>query len=254
MAQGPSLQGASALVTGADTALGFAVAERLGRAGVRLALHVNDEAASERLEKLGASLCFSGAADDEAIVRNGLGEVGKALGSLNILVTCHATPMTGGLFEQDAGDYWTHLHRSLTGSFLFAREAAPALKQAGWGRVALVSSGWAQGGPGLSAVASAAGGLNILCKTLARELGPHGVCVNSVAPAFVDSDWLACDARGLRLSETELRRQAPSLAPAGRLGTVAEVAETIRLMCEPRIGAAVAQTLQCSGGYFRQRF
>jgi gluconate 5-dehydrogenase/3-oxoacyl-[acyl-carrier protein] reductase len=250
----PSLQGATALVTGADTPLGFAVAQRLRRAGVRLGLHANREASAGTLTQLEAAVSFAGSAADEAIVRDGVALVKERLGPLNILVTCHATPMAGGLLEQDAEEFWAHLHNSLTGSFLFAREAADGLKRAGWGRIVLVSSGWAQGGAGLSAVASAAGGLNILCKTLARELGPAGVSVNAVAPAFIDSDWLVCDASALKMEAGQLKDCAANLVPAGRLGTVDEVAETIRLLCEPRIGAAVAQTLQCSGGYFRQRF
>lgn len=245
-----SIQGATALVTGADTELGFAVARRLHRAGVHLALHVNDARALDRVAGLGPMACFAGSASDEDIVRGGIAQIGP----FNILVTCHATPMVGGLFDQDGARFWTHLHDTLTGSFLFAREAAASLKQADWGRMVLVSSGWAQGGPGLSAVASAAGGLNILCKTLARELGPHGVSVNAVAPSFVEGEWLGCDGSALGLSKAALREQAAKLVPAGRLGTADEVAEAIRLMCEPGIGAAVAQTLQCSGGYFRQRF
>lgn len=250
----PSLRGATALVTGADTELGSAVARRLHLAGVRLALHVNQEASREKLESLDPAWCFAGGAANEQHVRNGVESMTRSLGSLNILITCHATPHVGGLLDQDAGQYWAHLDHALTGSFLFAREAAPSLKRSGWGRIVLASSGWAQGGTGLSAVASAAGGLNILCKTLARELGPHGVCVNAVAQAFIDGQWLVCDASALKISNEALRAQAAALVPAGRLGTVEEVADAIRLLCEPRIGAAVAQTLQCSGGYFRQRF
>jgi NAD(P)-dependent dehydrogenase (short-subunit alcohol dehydrogenase family) len=250
----PSLQGATALISGADTRLGTAVAERLHRAGVRLALHVNEAAAAGRLEHMNPVCCFEGPADDELCVRQGIGSVSGSLGPINILVACHAKPMVGGLFDQTGRQYWEHLDNALTGSFLFARESAPGLKQAGWGRVVLVSSGWAQGGQNLSAVAMAAAGLNVLCKTLARELGPHGVCVNAVAPAFIDDEWLACDAAALGISEAQLRAQISGFVPAGRLGSVEEVADTIRLLCEPRIGAAVAQTLQCSGGFFRQRF
>jgi NAD(P)-dependent dehydrogenase (short-subunit alcohol dehydrogenase family) len=249
----PSLGDAAALVTGTDTELGLAVARRLRRSGVRLALHVNDEAACERLASLEPACCFAGAADNEQRVRDGLESVGRTLGPLNILITCHAKPQIGGLAEQATEQYWAHMEQTLTGSFLFVREAAPWLKQAGWGRVVLVSSAWAQGGHNLSAVASAASGLNILCKTLARELGPYGVCVNAVAQAFVDSEWSVCDASALRIDEAVLRAQAATLVPAGRLGTVEEVAETICMLCEPGIGAAVAQTLQCSGGYFRHR-
>lgn len=247
-----TLHGATALVTGADTRLGAAIAANLLQAGVRLATHVNDPAALAAQDP-SAEVSFAAQATDEQAVTDGLRQVHEAFGALNILVTCHAQPVTGALLEQSNDAFWAHLDQQLSGSYLFAREAAPLLKSADWGRVVLLSSGWAVGAPGLAAVASAAAGVQVLCKTLSRELGPHGTTVNALAHAFTDSEWLTCDAQALALDEAQLREQIGQRVPAGCLGQPEQIAHTVRLLCQPVIGAAVAQTLQCNGGYFRHR-
>lgn len=247
-----ALRGASALVTGADTGLGAAVAANLLQAGVRLATHVNDPAALAAQATF-AEFSFAAQATDEQAVINGLHQVNQAFGTLNILVTCHAQPCIGDLLNQPYTAFWEHLDQQLTGNYLFAREAAPLLKSADWGRVVLLCSAWAVGAPGLAAVASAAAGTQVLCKTLSRELGPHGTTVNALAHAFTESEWLACDARALSLGEAQLRSQIGQRVPTGRLGQPEQIAHSVRLLCQPVIGAAVAQTLQCNGGFFRHR-
>src|ERR1700738_2997531 len=120
----PSLQRATALVTGADSELGFAVARRLQRAGVRLALHVSRAADVDQLKPLDAACCFACAADDEQQVRDGLAAGAESFGALNILIPCHARAQVGGLLQQSVDQYWTYVHEALTGTFLFVREAA----------------------------------------------------------------------------------------------------------------------------------
>lgn len=244
-----TLKDATALVTGADTELGRAMVAKLAAAGARVAAHRLDKQA----QVPGAEFHVSAGVCDEGALRAAFEHVQASFGQLNLLVLCHAKPVCGGLLEQSLEAFWQHQDEQLSGSFLICQLATPLLKAAGWGRVVLTCSGWSAGAPNLSAVAAAAGGVQLLCKTLARELGPLGITVNALAHAFTDSDWLACDAAALGLSEDDIRAQATSLVPAGRLGTPAQIAASALLLCQPVIGAAVAQTLQCSGGYFRRR-
>jgi NAD(P)-dependent dehydrogenase (short-subunit alcohol dehydrogenase family) len=244
-----SLKDATALVVGADTTLGKAMVANLFAAGARVAAHCLDATA----QVPGAELHISANVLDEEALRTAFEHIENSFGQLNLLILCHAQPQVGGLLEQSLDDFWQHQDQQLSGSFLISQLATPLLKAAGWGRVVLLSSGWSAGAPGLAAVATAAGGVQVLCKTLARELGPHGITVNALAHAFTDSEWLACDASALGMSEAQVRNQAAVLVPAGQLGTPAQVAASALLLCQPVLGAAVAQTLQCSGGYFRRR-
>jgi NAD(P)-dependent dehydrogenase (short-subunit alcohol dehydrogenase family) len=245
----PSLQHATALISGADTDLGRALVASLNAQGVRVAALCLD---SEALVP-GAEFHLYPNVLDEVALRTAFEHIQHSFGHLNLLLLCHAQPSTGGLLEQSLDDFWQHQEQQLSGSFLLCQHATPLLKAAGWARVLLTCSGWSSGAPGLAAVATAAGGVQVLCKTLARELGPHGITVNALAHAFTDSQWLACDAQALGLSPAQVRMQAATLVPAGQLGTPAQVAASALLLCQPVLGAAVAQTLQCSGGYFRRR-
>ncbi|MCO3749138.1 SDR family oxidoreductase [Pseudomonas aeruginosa] len=117
----------------------------------------------------------------------------------------------------------------------------------------LLTSAWGVGARDLAAVAAASGGVQVLCKSLARELGSHGVTVNAIAHAFTDSDWLALDAHALDIGENVLRTAPQAYVPAAALGQPAQVAHSVLLLCHPVLGAATGQTLQCNGGYFRHR-
>lgn len=247
--QATNLQGATALVTGADTPLGEAIALALRAAGVRVAIHV----LNAQPDGLETELCVRADPCDSAAVHKVMGWVAEEFGVLNLLVTCHAQPVAGALAEQTEAGFWSHVDAQLGGTFSFVQAAAPLLMKAGWGRVVLMTSAWGVGAPGLAAVAAASGGVQVLCKSLARELGPHGVTVNAIAHAFTDSDWLALDAQALDIAESVLRSAPQAYVPAAALGTPEQVAHSVVLLCQPVLGAATGQTLQCNGGYFRHR-
>lgn len=245
-----ALAGAAAVVTGADGDIGYAVCERLLQAGVNVVAHVNDAAHVHRLSAIGVKAVTTGSPADEQTAPQTVERAESVLGPVHLLVTCHARPAVGSFLKLKTAEFWSHVDESLTGTALFLQAAARSMRRAGWGRVVLTTSAWSGGGHGLSAVATAAGGVNVLCKTAARELGPHNISVNVVASAFVDGEWSVCDASALARGKRSSRRPAASPATAG---TPSNVAECVRMLCEPRIGAAVAQTIHCSGGYFRNR-
>lgn len=244
-----NLRGATALVTGADTPLGEAIALALHAAGVRLAIHV----LNAQPDDLEAELCVRADPRDSVEVASAMEWVAEEFGELNLLVTCHAQPLACALAEQDEASFWSHVDAQLGGTFAFVQSAEPLLKKAGWGRVVLLTSAWGVGARDLAAVAAASGGVQVLCKSLARELGSHGVTVNAIAHAFTDSDWLALDARALDIGENVLRTAPQAYVPAAALGQPAQVAHSVLLLCHPVLGAATGQTLQCNGGYFRHR-
>jgi NAD(P)-dependent dehydrogenase (short-subunit alcohol dehydrogenase family) len=240
------LDSRSALVTGVDTELGAAVAARLSASGVRVVGHHRPGSRPEA--STGLRLVEADPVDREAV-----GDAVEAAGELDILVTCHARPHHGSLLDLTSEDFWGVVDDHLSGSFFFAQGAAPSLAANDGGRIVLTSSMWHNGGPQLAAVATAAGGIVALTKSLTRDLGPLGIGVNAVAPGLVDSDWLECDAAGLRTELASLRRAPETHVPAGRLGTPAQVANTIALLCDPDLKAAVGQIVHVNGGFVRSR-
>lgn len=237
-----SIFGSTAIVTGADSNLGFAIVERLSREGANIVVHVRDDARSFQLKRLGATKMLAGSPALKQVALATVAAAEDAFGPVNLLVTCHEKPTVAPLLDMSVDVFWSHINAGLLGNSFFVQAAAASMIQAGWGRIVLTTSAWAEGGRSLAAVAASAGGINILCKTAASELGSHNISVNVVSSAFINDEWRICDAAALN------NNLLPPL-----LGDCVNVAECVRLFCEPRIGAAVAQTVQCSGGYFRHR-
>lgn len=216
------------LVTGVDTTLGAAVRDDFTARGATV---VGTTAEVDHADGDAVGSAVANAAAD--------------LGGIDALVVAHGLPLVAALGDQSMQDFWGHVDTTLTGSFLYAQAVAAQMRDAGsGGRIVLTTSRWHIGGPSLSAVATAAGGLVALTKTLTRDFGPFGVGVNAVAVGAVDSEWSICDAAG------GISCDAP---PMGRCGTVEQAARVIGVLCRSDLGAAVGQIVNLDGGLSRNR-
>lgn len=232
------------LVTGAGTGPGRAVVAELRARGMCV---VGDDLGSG---KVGLHAHLQCATEIAAM----MGEIKRRHGGLDALVACHAEPEPTGLFDEDSRPFWRQIDGMLTSSFLVVQGAAELLAESGQGRVVLLSSGWSTGARDLAGLSAASAGIDLLVRGLACELGPRGIAVNAVAPAFLDDpQWLACDAAALGLSQEGLRSRAAEIVPSGALGSCEAMARLVALLCRPDLGAAIGQTIHCSGGYFRHR-
>lgn len=212
------------LITGADTKLGVAVNDYFTTRGAVTAA-----------PPVGVDHT------DRATVRDAVRQVAERMGGIDVLVTAHALPHVAAFTEQSMAEFWGHVDATLTGSFLYAQTTAEHMRHnRTGGRIVLTTSRWHIGGPGLAAVATAAGGIVALTKTLTRDFGVFGIGVNAVAIGGVDSEWSVCD---------------PEVAtpPLGRPGTVQQVANLIGLLSRPQLKAAVGQIVNVDGGLSRNR-
>jgi 3-oxoacyl-[acyl-carrier protein] reductase len=233
-----------ALVTGADTGPGRSVAAALRDAGSVVHEHENVSVHSSLSVDL----------TEEAHVQNMISQIADAHGRLDVLVACHARPAPSAFFDGQSSHFWDQIDGMLTSSFLVVRAAAELMAHSAPGRIVLLSSGWSSGAKGLEGLAAASAGVDLLVRTLAHELGPKGVCVNAIAPAFLDDEqWLKCDAAALGISVDELRARAHEIVPDGKLGSCEALTRLVMLLCNPSLGAAIGQVVHCSGGYFRHR-
>lgn len=216
------------LVTGADTTLGAAVRAHFTERGAVTA---------------GTTAEVDHA--DGTTVRAAVADAADSMGGIDVLVVAHGLPAVAPFAEQSMAEFWRHVDATLTGSFLYAQAAAAHMRDAGTGgRIVLTTSRWHIGGPALSAVATAAGGIVALTKTLTRDFGGFGIGVNAVAVGAVDSEWSVCDAAaGITCAD----------APVGRCGSVEEAARVIGLLCRADLGAAVGQIVNLDGGLSRNR-
>jgi NAD(P)-dependent dehydrogenase (short-subunit alcohol dehydrogenase family) len=249
------LDGRVALVTGAAGGIGAATARRLAADGARVA--VNDLAASPALDELAAELgghAAPGDVADPGAVATLVAGVEVALGPVDVLVSNAAYMTMAPFAEHDLDDWWRVVEVNLGGTWTLAQAVVPGMRARGFGRVVVVTSEWGViGWPGATAYSASKAGLVALVKTLGRELAPHGITVNGIAPSVVDTPQLAVDARAAGVGLDEIRRRYAAAIPLGRIARPEEIAATAAFLADPRMGALVGQVLSPNGGTTRSR-
>jgi 3-oxoacyl-[acyl-carrier protein] reductase len=133
---------------------------------------------------------------------------------------------------------------NLKSAVLASRAVARSMMDRGRGAIVNVVSiaGHTGGGPGAGAYASSKAALTCYTKSMARELAPHGVRVNAVAPGVIDTPFHE------EFSTPEMLRNFVAAIPLGRLGTSAECASVIAFLASPAASYIVGETIEINGG------
>jgi NAD(P)-dependent dehydrogenase (short-subunit alcohol dehydrogenase family) len=249
------LDGRVALVTGAAQGMGAAHARRLAAAGATVA--VNDIRDSIELAALAdeiGGLTAAGDVSDPAECVRIVADVVQAAGRLDVLVANHAYMTMAPLLDHDDADWWKVVDTNLSGTFFLVQAALPHMRDAGAGRIVVVSSEWGiTGWPEATAYAASKSGLISLVKTLGRELAPEHIIVNAVAPGVTDTPQLQVDADAAGVELEAIRRHYASSIPLGRIGFPDEVAAAVELLADFDVEAVVGQVISCNGGSTRSR-
>jgi len=239
-----------ALITGGGNGIGRAVAHRFARAGMTVVIADYDHAAAEQVR---GEVAESGAkADalsvDVTIAREVIAlvsDVTQRFGRIDIL-----TNIAGGSFyTKRIEDFtWTEFKRvidtNLKGTFLMCREVARLMQKQGAGRIINTASNYGVTGSAFRAPYSAAkAGIVGFTKSLALELAPDGIRVNTVAPGPTDTP------RVMEKETPEARRQRwYSAIPLGRTAQPEDLAELYYFLTTPESAAITGQLFHCNGG------
>jgi NAD(P)-dependent dehydrogenase (short-subunit alcohol dehydrogenase family) len=248
------LTGKVALVTGGNSGIGLGFARALARAGAEVMIWGRRaEANAAAVEKLGAfGKVVADVVDvsDEAAIVAGMARLIDRMGRLDIIVANAGIATTSPFAEMDAATYHTLLNVNLHGAVFTLREAAKhmvARAAAGdrGGSMILCGSGSIfQGVPTLAHYAIAKGALNALSKTLAAELGPHGVRCNVIAPGFIQTEMTMGDpAVGAYLTE-----MVTAKTPLGRAGTPEDLEGAVVYLASDAARYHTGDTLVIDGG------
>lgn len=245
--------GRVAVVTGAARGIGAATADRLVRDGLAVAFLDRDvDGSARRVEAItadgGAAMAVTVDVADEVAVGRAVARVAAELGPPAVLVNNAGYGEPAGALEMTTAQWDRLLTVNLSGAFFAARAARPHMVAAGWGRVVSISSVSALGDDGRAGYASAKAGLIGLTKTLALELGPHGVTANAVAPGFVVSEMTRLSARRRGVTFDEHQRNAARSIPVGRVGQPEDIADAVSFFASPRAGYVSEQVLYVAGG------
>jgi 3-oxoacyl-[acyl-carrier protein] reductase len=187
------LEGRRALVTGGSSGLGLGCARALAAEGARLAL------VSRSAEKLAAAagsivgepLTIVGDLADVASIEPLLDEVERRLGGIDILVANAGGPPPGNFAQTDVAAYSDALDLNLLATIAMCKHSIPSMQERGWGRVVAITS-LSVREPMASLILSntARAGLTAFLKTVATEVAPNGVTVNSLQPGLHLTDRL----------------------------------------------------------------
>jgi 3-oxoacyl-[acyl-carrier protein] reductase len=239
------LKGKRALVLGSSGGLGKAIAQRLVEEGARVALCSRDAGRIQAAAKeVGAEQAI---ALDLGVLGNGqkvVQEAMQGLGGVDILVTNTGGPPSGS-FLKTTGEQWQQGFQSLYLSAIESiQEALPAMQQAGFGRILLVTSIAAKEPTrGLTISNRLRAGLLGLMKTLSDEVAASGVTVNSLLPGYTATD------RMRQLGVTDER--IASEVPARRMGKPEEFAAAAAFLASGLAGYITGQALAVDGGWLR---
>ena len=245
------LTDARVLVTGAGHGIGRAIAIGLAGAGADVAVHSGSSAdgaaeTASAIEKLSRrAVVVSGDVRDSAAVDAFVASAVEFLGGLDVLVTNAGHLVARQPVDGMSDEHWHHvIDVNLTSTFLTARAALPTLVESG-GRIVTMASlaGHNGGGPGAVAYAAAKAGVIGLTKALAKEFGPKGVTVTSVAPGFI-----ADTAFHNTFTPAEGQKAQVTGIPIGRGGTVDDVAEAVAYLASPAARFANGAILDLNGG------
>lgn len=241
------LQGRTALVTGGSRGIGRAISLRLARDGARVAVHYgsNEAAAKQTVADIHA------AGGDAFAIRADLGAVGAVeavwagfdaeADGLDVLVNNAAIGARGGFAEQRPEAVAKVFAVNVQAPFQLIQQAVSRIRDGG--RIVNISSGVTRiAFPEDVAYAMSKGALDVMTLALAKEFGPRGITVNSVAPGIIDTEmnpWLA---------DPVAHAEAASYSTFNRVGQPADVADVVAFIASDDGRWVSGQYVDATGG------
>lgn len=242
------LEGKIALVTGASRGIGRAIAIKLAEDGATVIINYNGskDKANETLEiikGMGKEACISCFdVSDEESCKAGIDEILKEYGHIDILVNNAGITRDNIIMRMSEQDFDDVLNTNLKGAFNTIRHLSRNFLKNKSGKIINISSvSGVIGNPGQANYSASKAGVIGLTKSVARELASRGICVNAVAPGFIETEMTKA------MPENVLESAKASI-PLGRIGQVDDIANMVVFLAGNKSDYITGQVFCVDGG------
>lgn len=240
-----SLAGRTAIVTGAATGIGQAIAVRLADAGATVAVVDLNLAGAQQAAASLPNGAFAVEADvsNAASVGHAVDQVMQQTGRIDILVNnAGIAGPAAFIWEQTDENWQRNIAINLTGVFNFCRAVVPHMRTRGYGRIVNVASiAGKEGNPRMVPYSATKAGVIGLTKSLGKELATDGICVNAVSPAVVQTQILD------QLTPEQVAYMTDKI-PMKRTARPEEIANVVHFLASTECSFVTAQCYDASGG------
>jgi 3-oxoacyl-[acyl-carrier protein] reductase len=241
------LEGRTADDRGASAGMGLAIAEALVEEGANVAMFARRRDVLEReAERIGA-LAVRGDLTDPTDLQKLVDRTLKAFGGIDVLVNNGGGPPRGSALDVDAAAVEGAVELLLVPVVRLTKLCLPHLEQSGRGRIVNIeSSSVREPIDGLALSNTVRPGVIGWAKTLAREVGPKGITVNTIAPGRIETARLA-----EVYTDAETRARAQATIPMARFGTPAEIAAVVCFLASDHASYVTGTVIPVDGGLTR---
>jgi 3-oxoacyl-[acyl-carrier protein] reductase len=244
------LKGKVAVVTGASKGIGAAIAKQLAADGAQVVVNYSssregaETVVSDITKTGGKAVAIGGSVADEGNIKRLFAETQRIFGKVDILVNNAGIYSFAPLEQITAEDYKRQYDTNVLGLLLTTKAALPHFPAEG-GSVVNISSIVSTLAPAAAAVySSTKGAVDTITKSLAKELGPRKIRVNSVNPGYVVTEGT----RTAGITGSDFEKQAIAETPLGRAGQPEDIAPPVAFLASDDARWITGETIFVSGG------